>query len=222
MNAQERSKLFSHELNLFSSTAIRNFAFHCLSRLPEYFFNIPASASGKYHPAYTLGEGGLVRHTKAAIQILEHLSSAGILYYYSCPLLGAPDDAYDACLLALMFHDAFKLGIPQDFSQPSLGEEAHTDHAHPLHASSFLLSSVESFLQNYDANNSDLEVIHEAASAVTSHMGRWVTSSRSSVVLPSPAGGDWVAKIVHLCDYLASRKNIEIKLATEDMNGGES
>ena len=37
--------------------------------LPDYFFEIPASSTGKYHPSFALGEGGLVRHTKAAVRI---------------------------------------------------------------------------------------------------------------------------------------------------------
>ena len=37
--------------------------------LPDYFFEIPASSTGKYHPSYALGDGGLVRHVKVAVRI---------------------------------------------------------------------------------------------------------------------------------------------------------
>ena len=37
--------------------------------LPDYFFRVAASSTGKYHPAFSLGEGGLLRHTKAAVRI---------------------------------------------------------------------------------------------------------------------------------------------------------
>lgn len=39
----------------------------------ETFFHIPASSSGKYHPAYALGPGGLIRHTKACMVIANEL-----------------------------------------------------------------------------------------------------------------------------------------------------
>ena len=31
------------------------------------FWTMPASTSGKYHPAHSLGQGGLIRHTRAVV-----------------------------------------------------------------------------------------------------------------------------------------------------------
>ncbi|WP_299054338.1 hypothetical protein [uncultured Eubacterium sp.] len=39
-------------------------------------------------------------------------------------------------------------------------------------------------------------------------MGEWNTDKRSSVVLPKPS--DKYGELLHLCDYLASRKDIEV------------
>ena len=39
-------------------------------------------------------------------------------------------------------------------------------------------------------------------------MGEWNESKRSSVVLPKPETD--IQKFVHMCDYLASRKDIEV------------
>ena len=39
--------------------------------LPDYFFNVPASSTGKYHPEFSLGDGGLVRHTKFAVNSIK-------------------------------------------------------------------------------------------------------------------------------------------------------
>ena len=41
--------------------------------LPEYFFEVAASSTGKYHPVYALGVGGLVRHTIAAVEIANEM-----------------------------------------------------------------------------------------------------------------------------------------------------
>ena len=43
------------------------------SCVPIEFFIQPASSSGKYHPGYALGVGGLVRHTKATLIIAKML-----------------------------------------------------------------------------------------------------------------------------------------------------
>lgn len=62
---------FNKEIALIKNKSIRDFASICIQFVPKYFFEIPASSSGKYHPSYALGEGGLVRHTKAAIAIAQ-------------------------------------------------------------------------------------------------------------------------------------------------------
>ena len=48
---------------------------------------------------------------------------------------------------------------------------------------------------------------------VESHMGKWNTSPDYDFELPKPHTK--VQQLVHLCDYLASRKNIEYKFDVE-------
>ena len=75
MTAEERIALFQNELAWIQDDAIRSFVHDALIKLPDYFFHVAASSTGKYHPAYALGEGGLVRHTKAAV-ILPKVNSS--------------------------------------------------------------------------------------------------------------------------------------------------
>ena len=44
-----------------------------LDKAPENFWTIAASSTGKYHPEYAAGEGGLIRHTKAVVRIADHI-----------------------------------------------------------------------------------------------------------------------------------------------------
>ena len=44
-----------------------------INLIPDYFFEVPASSTGKYHPKFSLGDGGLLRHTKAAVKIAYEL-----------------------------------------------------------------------------------------------------------------------------------------------------
>jgi hypothetical protein len=52
------------------------------------------------------------------------------------------------------------------------------------------------------------------SNAIASHMGEWNTNKRSSTTLPKPS--DKIGKFVHMCDYLASRKDIEVLFDDEE------
>jgi len=68
---------FKWELQSIHDENIRNFVVKCFDELcPDYFWTVPCSTSGKYHPQISLGEGGLVRHTKLAVWWGLHLITA--------------------------------------------------------------------------------------------------------------------------------------------------
>jgi 23S rRNA maturation-related 3'-5' exoribonuclease YhaM len=69
--------------------------------LPEYFHKVAASSSGKYHPRFSLGEGGLKRHTKFAIDMAFELFK---LYTFS-------EVEKDCIVGALILHDGLKHGL---------------------------------------------------------------------------------------------------------------
>ena len=52
----------TNELNYIKDENFRNNIEKILNSLPEYFWKVAASSTGKYHPEFSLGEGGLVRH----------------------------------------------------------------------------------------------------------------------------------------------------------------
>lgn len=203
MNRQERISLFNTQLDFIHSPPLRRFAENCLSLLPEYFFHIPAPSSGKYHPPYALGEGGLVRHTKAAIGIFRALCSASVDEYYMLRDVDIDDGCIDKeqlddeIVVALLLHDGFKSGIQtEDSVAPPNG---FTAFDHPLLASRFIFEQTAE-------QGLDMSVGIRIASIVASHMGKYNMSSRSSVILPTPDAYGWQAKLVHICDLLASRK----------------
>lgn len=59
---------FGFAIRMMSCPTCRKFVQTMLPAVPPYFYTVPASSTGKYHPRYTLGSGGLLRHTKAAIK----------------------------------------------------------------------------------------------------------------------------------------------------------
>ena len=70
MNKEE---YFKEELNYIVDQDIKESLITMINIIPDYFFTIPASSTGKYHPSYATGDGGLLRHTKAAVRMAREL-----------------------------------------------------------------------------------------------------------------------------------------------------
>lgn len=66
-----KSENFRCELSKIKDENIKKSTEYILNLLPDYFYTMPASTSGKYHPEFSLGEKGLVRHVKVASRIAE-------------------------------------------------------------------------------------------------------------------------------------------------------
>lgn len=175
------------ELNLIRDVQLRAFISACVSFAPDYFFTIPASTTGKYHPEYSLGEGGLIRHTKAAVLLAEDLLR--LEQYSHLP--------HDEIIAALILHDSCKKGLDESESMYTVAE-------HPLCARDFLIDKAK--ILGFVSDKVDV-----IGNLIASHMGQWNTGYKSSVeILPKPT--DEAQKFVHLCDYLASRKFLNVAL----------
>ena len=75
----EKKDYFNKEYNYIKDTNKRNDLILLVSGLPDYFFEIPASSTGKYHPEFAATEHGLVKHTKVATRIAyELLNNPGL------------------------------------------------------------------------------------------------------------------------------------------------
>ena len=64
---EEKLCLFKNELDSIKSEKRRSFAEYLIENADDYFFTVAASTSGKYHPKFDLGNGGLVRHTRFVV-----------------------------------------------------------------------------------------------------------------------------------------------------------
>lgn len=188
MTAQEKIKVFVQELRQITDKGIGKFAQKAIAVLPDYFFAIPASSTGKYHPKYALGEGGLVRHTKAAFRIaIELFRNETVTGKLS-------STTKDRILAAILIHDGLKSGNPK---------ETYTVTNHPIIVCDYIEENVEFGPQDIDAmDRVDIyDLIH-------SHMGQWNSDRDGKELMPLPATA--AQRFVHMVDYLASRKLIEI------------
>jgi hypothetical protein len=158
-------------------------AYYCLLQAPDYFWSIPASSTGKYHPKYALGEGGLVRHVKATIRIANEL--------FNLEQFNFSDREKQLIKVALLLHDCYKNGIN--------GSEYTVDE-HPI-------IGAKQFMENsrYVMNAIDRLFV---SGCILTHMGKWNKTREGKIIMPKPFTR--AQKFVHLCDYLASRKFLEV------------
>lgn len=159
-----------------------------INLLPDYFFEIPASSTGKYHPDFALGDGGLVRHTKVAVRFAQELLTNNIV---GCKFT---DHDKDLIIIALTLHDGLKSGLNHD---------KYTKFDHPLLVSKYIM-------ENKDKLSMDVDDIRKICAMIESHMGEWTYDSYNKrEVLPRPKTAE--QRFVHMCDYLASRKFVDVK-----------
>ena len=70
---EQQNNMIAPILATIVNEDIREFAQMLVEGLPSYIWEVGASSTGKYHPAFSLGEGGLLRHTKVAVKIAKVL-----------------------------------------------------------------------------------------------------------------------------------------------------
>lgn len=98
----------------------------------------------------------------------------------------------DLVIAALILHDGRKRG--KNYSD-------HTKHEHPM-------LSAELVREHCDKDFADA-----ICPLIESHSGQWSTSKWSKIVLPKPETK--LQKIVHLCDYIASRRYMHIEISDD-------
>ena len=69
---EQQKQMITPILNTIISNDIREFAEVLVDGLPDYIWHVGASSTGKYHPAYSLGDGGLMRHQIAVVRFLNY------------------------------------------------------------------------------------------------------------------------------------------------------
>ena len=177
--------------------AFCKFALELTDKVSEYFWIESASSTGKHHPEYGLGEGGLARHSLMVYRWLKLLLEANEQDM---------NDFVPGMVVASLFHDCRKRGPTAD------GISEHTLFEHPILAAKFVMDESERFLkenkeflenciEDEDAFKHNVAI---AVSCIETHMGKWNTSKHSEIVLPKPKTP--MQYMVHLADYIASRK----------------
>lgn len=170
--------MFANELADIKDKDLKTLAEELIVNADDYFFTVAASTSGKYHPQFDLGNGGLARHTRCVVFFAECLATSNM---YS-------DHDKDLLIVSALAHDIKKLG--NDGS-------AHTVGNHPELAAKYVKEIAEKIGSKVPAV--DLETI---TGMVNSHMGQW--GQRDGMPLPKTP----LEFTLQNADYIASRKEI--------------
>ena len=112
----EKIEYFNKEYEYIKNDKKKNDIRYLVSKLPDYFFEIPASSTGKYHPDFASTSHGLVKHTKVAVRIAKELLDNPGLNNFT-------NDEKDIIIMALILHDGCKSGMVK---------EKYTRFDHPL------------------------------------------------------------------------------------------
>lgn len=184
----EKHEFFEREIQLIQSEDYRDFVrWYFNTCVGAWFWKSGASSSGKYHPQFTKGEGGLVKHTRAVVMVCDELLRMSSYAYMKAEF---KDYAIMACLL----HDTNKYG-----AQDEEDKDCYKDHG------AIAAESV---------NNAWRVFFSEPAPellkmAIRSHMGQWVEDKEDRPFTN-------IDRLVHLSDYIASRPFWDIPQLNEE------
>ena len=146
-------KLFERELNLIVDEDLKMLTKAYLDEAtPDYFWTDGASSSGKYHPKFSQGYGGLVRHTKAVVMFAEELLRMSSYAYMK-------EEYKDYVIVACLVHDTAKYGIKE------FCKDEYCNHARNA-----------SFAFAEFAHDCGCLVSEMLLNAVAAHMGQWSTN----------------------------------------------
>ena len=184
--------MFLEELSYITDDSYSDALLNIINMLPDYWFHEAASSTGKYHPDYALGEGGLLRHSKAAMRIgLELLNNPAIGGKYT-------EKEKNLMLMSLLVHDGLKKGLK---------EEKYTRFDHPILMANFIKEHQEEI----GISKEDAEFM---ADVIKTHMGVWTKDYNGEEVLEPPKTK--YQNFVHMCDFLASRKCLIVPFDEEN------
>ena len=177
---------FEPELQFIKNEAIREFTRVCLENAPPYFWEVPASSGGKYHPVWASGDGGLVRHSRVTAFVTKELAQAFKL---------DPDET-DAAISAAIMHDVTKHGLPG-------GKYSVKDHDYI--AACFIHRQAKQFTA---VGNPEVPMLREICGAVAYHFGNFSVEVVGRKLKTFPEEYSKIEQIIHTADMVASRKGI--------------
>ena len=207
----EEAEVIDDLISLIEDDDLRGFTYFLLSQSHKDFWVIPSSSSGKYHPEWENGKGGLIRHVKAVAAFgLESLRRFG----YGNDFIGADPnenaEMRDMLIFAVIEHDWGKNG------HPKTGWGKHTTKTHGEDTTKIIEEEMlPKFLKIFpEVKNPEYltDMVYKAAFAIRHHYSIWSTEK----LRPFDPKLTDLARCLQESDYFSSRKFIK-EIDTEEM-----
>lgn len=192
MDREYKRKVFSILAEKFETDEIKNYFLDMCEEIPDYIFTMPSSTSGKYHNAKQCERFGQLYHIFMFASILEHL-----LRLEHIKKFASTPEIRDCMRCVPTFHDAIKCG---------LNGSRYTVQNHPMLAHDWVLKTTVK-------NDIDKKMKGFIAKMCASHSGEWNTNKKGEEIMPKPKSE--YEKLIHVCDILASRPDIDYIIPKE-------
>ena len=164
-NVEDKLKMFANEIGDIQDANLKQLATDLIENADDYFFTVAASSSGKYHPPFDLGNGGLVRHTRFVVFLAESVAESFNMTQYD----------KDCLIVAALAHDIKKQGD---------GSSLHTVWEHPIYAKDYVYE-----IHKKTKSKVPKDVIEKIGNAIERHMGKWGHDDiyrKNNIPLPMP------------------------------------
>ena len=188
-----KAEHFERELNLIVDEDLRMAVKTYLQDgVADWFYEVGASSTGKFHPVFSQGVGGLVRHTKAVVMFAEELLRMSSYAFMR-------DEYKDYVIAACLVHDTRKYGNGSE-----MDKTVYKDHA---------VNAAKAF-EAWCLDECGFQPSAFLLNAIRSHMGQWSTDKDDRPFTN-------IDRCVHMADYMASRSFIDIPSITAEWNAVE-
>lgn len=167
---------FNNEMKIITDPQVRAFVEFVFRHVPDKFWALPASSTGKYHPRSSQGVGGLVRHTKQVFWIAHALIQT------------MDNEEYidsNTVLAACLLHDAWKYDERSNYTVKKHAAKAANEIRNLVIDNNYFKGNIPAWY-------------YTLLECVQAHNGKFTTEWSDSMT-----SEQW---IVHAADYLASRK----------------
>jgi len=198
MTDEQKLSVYGSYLNIFKTPEIKLIVEEIIKHTPTIFFGASTSSTGKYHPNATNGVMGLVKHSIAVMLTAEDLmKNETIMETFGLSQINDKDR--EMILAACLIHDNAKYGYEDNTSHNS---KNYTQQNHPR-----LIVDIAKKAKLNKLTGSHKKTLIIIINLIKTHMGQWVTV-RDGEDLPLPKSKSQA--FVHTCDYIASRKTLDI------------
>lgn len=197
MNSIQKLSVYRDFLNVFTDPIIEKIVKDIIVATPTIFFGASTSSSGKYHPEATNGLMGLVKHSIAVMLTAQDLlRNETIIKIFGLEDLSKVDE--EIILAACLLHDNAKYGT----GQISMEKKLFSKKSHPK-----LVSDIANEAGLFD-DDFIVPYLLRIIDLIETHMGQWTMVDKGDTELDTPRTNQQA--FVHLCDYIASRKTLDI------------